>query len=133
MMTWILKKKYNQNLKVSKAVQTFLVILVEVLKRDVTVINAKRERSTRDMNVMNAKRERRTRDKAVMSAKRRMKNAIAIRIGLFFLKTVTSSLLVNNPRQKTHKKDTFYLVYSDSTLSITAPLKHAALKSSTPT
>lgn len=118
-MTWILKKKYNQNLKVSKAVQTFLVILVEIMKRDVTVINAKRERSTRD--------------KAVMSAKRRLKNAIAIRIGLFFLKTLTSSLLVNNPRQKTHKKDTFYLVCSDSTLSITAPLKHAALKSSTPT
>jgi hypothetical protein len=105
----------------------------ENMTRDVTVINAKRERSTRDMNVMNAKRERRTREVVVMTAKRRKKNAIAIRIGLFFLKTVTSSLLVNNPRQKTHKKDTFYLVCSDLTLSIAAPLKHAALKSSTPT
>jgi hypothetical protein len=60
---------------------------VERRTRDVTVMNAKRERSTGDMNVMNAKRERRTRDMAVMSATRRKKNAIRIR--LFFLKTVT--------------------------------------------
>ena len=91
------------------------------------------ERRTRDVAVMNVKRERTTRDVAVMIAKRRKKNAIAIRIGLFFLKTVISSLMENNPKQKTHKKVTFYLVCSDSTLSITAPQKYAALKSSTPT
>ncbi len=127
MMMWILKKKFNQNLKVSKAVQAFRVVSVDSVRKNMV------ERRTRDVTVMNAKRERRTRDVAVMSAKRRKKNAIATRTGLFLLKTVTSSLLVINPRQKTHKKDTFYLVFSDSKFSIKAPVKHAALKSSTPT